>query len=528
MTFAWDFPYPSQRMPVMARNVVATSQPLASSAGLRALQDGGNAVDAALAAAITLTVVEPTMNGIGGDLFAIVHANGAMHGLNASGRSPAAWTPELFAGSKDMPKLGWNTVTVPGAVSGWIALSRKFGRLPFKKLFESAIGYAENGFVVSPRTAVLWQKVPTLYKNFSEMQRVFTIDGRAPRAGELFRCLEHAKTLQAIADSDGEDFYRGDLAERIAAASASEGGKLTREDLAAHHADWVEPLSKEFRGFHVHEIPPNGQGMAAQVALGILAHTAYLDFQSDSADAQHVMIEAMKLAFADIHHHVADPAHMAIDPRRLLDEAYLKRRAALIDRKRATFPTTGVPRKGGTVYLCAADADGMMVSLIQSNYCGFGSGVVIPGTGISMQNRGLGFSLEPGHPNQVGPRKRPFHTIIPGFITDAKNQPWAAFGVMGGQMQPQGHLQVVARMLGYNQNPQTAIDAPRWCVLENGRDLMIEHGFPADIRAELARRGHRLVDPVTANMGGAQMIVKLESGYLGASDPRKDGQAVGF
>jgi gamma-glutamyltranspeptidase/glutathione hydrolase len=527
MTFAWDFPYPSQRMPVMARNVVATSQPLASSAGLRALQDGGNAVDAALAAAITLTVVEPTMNGIGGDLFAIVHANGVMHGLNASGRSPAAWTPELFSGLKSMPELGWNAVTVPGAVSGWIALSRKFGRLPFKKLFETAIGYAENGFVVPPRTASIWRQVPKHFKNFDEIQRVFTIDGRAPRAGDHFRCPDQAKTLRAIADSDGDDFYRGELSARIAAASAAEGGKMTREDLAAHQADWVAPLGKEFRGFNVHELPPNGQGMAAQVALGILAHTPYRDFTPDSADAQHLMIEAMKLAFADIHHHVADPAHLVIDPRQLLDDAYLKRRATLIDLKRASLPATGVPRKGGTVYLCAADAGGMMVSLIQSNYCGFGSGVVIPGTGISMQNRGCGFTLEPGHPNQVGPRKRPFHTIIPGFITDSNQQPWAAFGVMGGPMQPQGHLQVIARMLGYHQNPQSAIDAPRWCVLA-GFDLMIEHGFPSEIRAELASRGHRILEPIPANMGGAQIITRLDHGYLGASDPRKDGQAVGF
>jgi gamma-glutamyltranspeptidase/glutathione hydrolase len=407
------FPYPSQRMPVLARNVVATSQPLAAQAGLAALARGGNAVDAALAAAITLTVVEPTMNGIGSDAFALIWDGTRLHGLNASGRSPAAWNLERFAGLDSMPECGWDAVTVPGCVSAWAALSKRFGRLPFGDLFGAAVRYARDGYLVSPITAAAWSKSELRLRGFPEFARVFLPKGHAPRAGEQIRLPDHAATLERIAETDGEAFYRGDLAARIAGASLAGGGAMTREDLAAHACDFVEPIGQEYRGYTLHEIPPNGQGLAALIALGILAHHDLPGMAVDSAESLHVQIEAMKLALADAHRYISDPATMEVGWKELLAPDYLAERAKLIRMDAALDPKHGIPRTGGTVYLTAADASGMMVSYIQSNYWGFGSGVVVPGTGIAMQNRGWGFSLEPGHPNVVAGGKRPFHTIIP-------------------------------------------------------------------------------------------------------------------
>ncbi len=526
--FTWDFPYASQRMPVLAANVVATSQPLAVQAGVRALQKGGNAVDAILATAIALTVVEPTMNGIGSDAFALVWDGKRLHGLNASGRSPQAWTPERFAGLQSMPRTGWDSVTVPGAVSAWAALSAKFGKLAFAELFASGIDYAERGFLVSPTVARQWQTQGPQLQDQPGFADAFLPGGTAPSAGQVFRFPAQARTLQAIAESRGETFYRGTLAQKIAAASRAQGGAMTEADLAAHEPDWVEPIGQDYGGLRLHEIPPNGQGIAALMMLGILEHFDLADAPVDSADSLHLQIEAMKLAFADAYCYVADPKAMTVLPEQLLDPAYLRQRAALIDRTRAQDFGHGVPPPSGTVYLTAADASGMMVSYIQSNYSGFGSGVVIPDTGISMQNRGFGFRLEPGHPNQVAPCKRPFHTIIPAFAT-RDGDALMSFGVMGADMQPQGHAQMVIRVADYRQNPQAAADGPRWKVF-SGRQVAVEHALSPQVVAELARRGHEVRHTERWNMefGSAQLVYRVDGGYVAASDPRRDGQAAGF
>jgi len=524
----WTFPYPSRRMPVLARNVVATSQPLAAQAGLRMLLKGGNAVDAAIATAITLTVVEPVMNGIGSDAFALVWDGQKLHGLNASGRAPAAWTPQRFAGRTAMPTEGWDTVTVPGVVSAWVALSRKFGKLPFADLFEPAIGYARNGFAVSPVVATQWlAQVPRL-KDQPGFAQAFLRDGRPPVAGEVFRFPEQGATLEDIARTGGESFYRGALAEKIAAYSAACGGAMVGSDLAAHQADWVEPISQDYRGHTLHEIPPNGQGIAALIALGLLEHFDMGSLAPDSVDTYHLQIEAMKMGFADAYRYVADPATMQAGAAELLAPAYLAARAKLIDRQRAQSIGHGMPPASGTVYLSAADAQGMMVSYIQSNYMGFGSGVVVPDTGISLQNRAWAFSLKPGHPNLVGGGKRPFHTIIPGFLS-RNGRPVMSFGVMGAEMQPQGHLQMTARLLDHGQNPQAAADAPRWKITLDG-GVLLEQAVPEAVAAGLAERGHRIVRavPLSTEFGAAQLVYKLDDGYLAASEPRRDGQAVGF
>jgi gamma-glutamyltranspeptidase/glutathione hydrolase len=523
----FDQPYPSRRAPVLARNVVATSQPLASQAGVAMLQSGGNAIDAALAAAITLTVVEPTGNGIGSDAFAIVWDGRELHGLNASGRSPAAWNPGRFADG--VPQRGWESVTVPGAVSAWQALSRRYGALPFERLFEPALRYAREGFAVSPHVAMLWGIAAERLGDFDEFRRGFLPEGRAPRAGELFRYSDQAETLERIAASGGDDFYRGELAGRIAADAGRNGAALSEEDLAGHRAEWVGTVSAPFGGCELHEIPPNGQGLAALLALGILRHLPIADFAVDSADSLHLQIEAMKLAFADTYRYVADAGALDVRPEALLDDGYLAERAGLVDPGRAGEPSFGRPSPGGTVYLCAADEGGMMVSFIQSNYRGFGSGVVVPGTGISLQNRAAGFTLEPGHPNRLDGGKRPFHTIIPGFVTRS-GEPLLAFGVMGGPMQPQGHLQMVLRTVLHGQNPQAACDAPRWQVLQ-GREVAVEPGFDPQVLDELEARGHRLRrTPAEESFafGGGQLAWRTPHGYVAASDPRKDGQAAGF
>lgn len=531
--FSWNLPYPSQRIPVFAKNVVATSQPLAAQAGLEMLQLGGNAIDAAIATAIALTVVEPTSNGIGSDAFCILWDGSRLHALNASGRSPAAWTPEYFARKYPdaliLPVTGWDAVTVPGCVSQWMALSQRFGTLPFAKLFEPAIRYAREGYLVSPVTAASWARQCEAFKGEADFVRDFTIDGQAPRVGEKWVFKAQAKTLEKIAATKGEAFYRGALAARMAAHSQECGGVMTVEDLATHRCDWVETIAMDYREVTLHEIPPNGQGLAALLCLGILENFEMRSHTVDGADSVHLQLEAMKLAFADAHRYIADPAAMDVAVEALLDKAYLKQRAALINLKRAATPAFGLPKHGGTVYLTAADASGMMVSFIQSNYMGFGSGVVIPDTGISMQNRGHGFSLQPGHPNQVGPRKRPYQTIIPGFLT-RQGQPLMSFGVMGGHMQPQGHVQMVIRTCDHGQNPQAASDAPRWIVNPDG-SVGLEAGFSPSVAEGLARRGHRLVpaESIKFGFGGAQLIWRLgENGYCAASDHRKDGCAVGF
>lgn len=523
--FDWDLPYAWPRKPVLARNVVCTTQPLAAEAGLRMLADGGSAVDAAIATAIALTVVEPVSNGIGSDAFAIVWDGRQLHGLNASGRSPAAWTPEYFGGN-GVPTLGWNSVTVPGAVSAWVELHSKFGKLPFERLFEPAISYGRTGFLVSPTIAEQWAAMVPLFESQPGFADVFMPGGRAPRPGELVILPDHAATLETIAVTNGEAFYRGELAAKLEAHSAANGGAMRAGDLAVHRADWVGTITGDYRGYRVYEIPPNGQGIVALIALGILQQFDMASLPVDSADSVHLQIEAIKLAFADAQGFVADIEHMSVRPERLLDTEYLRQRGRLIDRNQAKPASAGTPR-GGTVYLTAADAAGVMVSMIQSNYMGFGSGVVVPGTGISLQNRGADFVVTPGHPNQVGPNKRPYHTIIPGFLTK-DGAPVMSFGVMGGPMQPQGHVQVVARIVDHGQNPQAACDGPRFRWAQ-GLQVCCEKGFPLSTLDELQRRGHQLVAADDYNQfGSCQAIWRLDDGYLAVSDPRRDGQAVGF
>ena len=530
MEFRHDAVYASRRSPVFARNLVATSQPLATQAGLRMLQLGGNALDAALAAAIALTVVEPTGNGIGSDAFCILWHEGQLHGLNASGRAPAGWTPERFAHHSAFPHRGWDTVTVPGAVSAWVELSRRFGQLPFARLFEPAIGYAEEGFLVSPVIAELWRRGAAELKTQPGFAATFMPDGRAPAAGELFRAPGHARTLRLIAETQGEAFYRGELAHRIADFARQHGAALDEGDLAEHSTDWCGTIRQDFGGASLHEIPPNGQGIAALMALGILRSTGLADLPADSPDALHLQIEAMKLAFADVYAYAADLRYMTkVTHDHLLDPAYLAARAALIDRRRAQVFGAGAPNEGGTVCLATGDAGGMMVSYIQSNYSGFGSGVVVPGTGISLQNRGYGFTLAEGHPNQVGPRKRPFNTIIPGFVMQ-DGAPLMAFGFTGGPIQAQGHVQVLVRTQLWGQDPQTAVDAPRWRHVA-GLQVAVETAFPAAVLGDLEARGHELVrePPDSAfGFGGAQLVRRIDGGYVGGSDPRKDGHAGGF
>lgn len=525
MPFTWDLPYAWPRKPLLAKNVVCTSQPLAAQAGLEMLAEGGNAVDAAVATAITLTVVEPVSNGIGSDAFAIVWDGRRLHGLNASGRSPAGWTPEYFGGGA-VPALGWNSVTVPGAVSAWAELHTKFGTLPFERLFAPAISYGHNGFLLSPTVAAQWAAQLPLFASQPGFAETFMPGGRAPNAGELVTFPDHAATLEKIAATNGEAFYRGELAAELEAHAAANGAVLRAGDLAAHRPDWVGTIDSGYRGYTVHEIPPNGQGIVALIALGILEQFDMASLSADSADSVHLQIEAIKLAFADARAYVADIEHMPLSPTTLLDRGYLEQRASLVDPSRAKPASAGSPR-GGTVYLTAADASGLMVSMIQSNYLGFGSGVVVPGTGIALHNRGTEFVATPGHPNQVGPHKRPYHTIIPGFMTK-DGAPVMSFGVMGGTMQPQGHVQVVVRIVDHEQNPQTACDGPRFRWLQ-GNQVACEDGFPQSTLDELRRRGHELVVVDDDNQfGSCQAIWQLDDGYFAASDPRRDGQAAGF
>lgn len=532
----WTLPFRSGRQPVFARNLVSTSQPLAAQAGAAVFARGGNAIDAALAAAITLTVVEPTMNGIGGDAFALVWDGERLHGLNASGRSPTDWSAERFAGCDKMPSLGWDSVTVPGGVSAWVALSSRFGKLPFQDVFADAIRHARDGFPVSP---VIGRQWALAVKELAEQPGfdAFMLAGRAPQVGELWRFPEQADTLQEIADTRGESFYRGRLARLITAYSAKCGGVMTEADLAAHQPEWVAPVNVDFHGHRIHEIPPNGQGLAALIALGLIEHLPYDAAPAGSAQRMHLEIEAMRMAFADLQEHVGDPAYMRITAEQLLTEAHLRERAKEIDPKRAGHYKPCNPPMGGTVYLCAADSEGRMVSFIQSNYKGFGSGVVVPHTGISLHNRGLGFVTTPGHVNQVAGGKRPLHSIIPAFVTRSDGRPVAAFGVMGGNMQAQGHVQMVLRQIVEGHNPQAASDAPRWRI-NDAATLTLEHTVTQEVVDKLTEMGHRpeVAQADSLDFGSAQMIVRLDERVSGSTDPvyvagsdhRRDGQAVGY
>ena len=515
--------------------MVATSEPLAAQAGLWMLRQGGSAVDAAIATAITLTVVEPTSNGIGSDAFALVWDGVKLHGLNGSGRAPAAHTAELFAneGHASMPQRGWRSVTVPGAPATWRDLHARFGKLPFAALFEPAIDYARNGFPVGPVTAEAWAVLARTYRApfsgpaFEPWWELFAPGGETPSPGAIFRSEGHAWTLECMATGGVGDLYDGEIAARIAAFAAATGGLLAEADLAAHTNTWVEPIRTSYRGHEVWEIPPNGQGIAALTALNILEGFDLARHPRESIESYHLQIESMKLAFADARRFVADMDHAEVPVAGMLDKAYAAERRALIG-PRALTPAPGTPPSGGTVYLCAADSDGMMISMIQSNYLGFGSGIVIPGTGISLQNRGAGFTLDPSHPNCIAPNKRPYHTIIPGFLTQGGDAV-GPFGLMGGYMQPQGHVQLIVNQVDYGMNPQAALDAPRW-QWTDGRNVALELAVPDHIVRGLAARGHGVeVRPHPASFGKGQIIRRMANGaYVAGSEPRCDGCAVGY
>lgn len=544
-SFDWGVGYPSQRLPIFGRNVVATSHPLAAQAGLRILQRGGNAVDAAIAAAAVMTIVEPVGNGLGSDAFCLLWDGRELHGLNASGRAPQAWTPEYFArkhgaDANTPPQRGWDSVTVPGAVAGWVALHRRFGKLPFADLLAPATGIAERGYAVPVVVQQKWAAAVPLLRNQPGFADTFMPNGRAPDVGEQFRFTDAAHTLRLIAQSGGEAYYRGEIAAAIVAHAQANGAAMTLADFAAYEPEWVAPIGLDYAGHTMHEIPPNGQGIAALMALGIVKNFDLAGMRVDGVDSQHVQIEAMKLAFADAYRYVAEPASMQVGVEQMLSSEYLASRAKLIDMKRAQVFEAGTPddvhRRGGTIYLSAADESGMMISFIQSNYQGFGSGVVVPGYGVSLQNRGHGFSLDPASPNVVAPGKRPFHTIIPAFLTkDAGGQRTAqmSFGVMGANMQPQGHLQTLVRMLDYRQAPQAACDAPRWRFNE-GLEINVEAAMDRATVQGLAERGHRVevLEESYQDFGAGQFIWRLGDpaveGYVAASDSRRDGQAAAY
>ncbi|WP_281687426.1 gamma-glutamyltransferase family protein [Pseudomonas citronellolis] len=533
---AQEYPYASQRSLVYARRgMVATSQPLAAQVGLDMLKRGGNAVDAAVATAAALTVVEPTGCGIGGDAFALVWVKDKLHGLDAAGYAPGALDIGTLrgAGHARMPLYGWTPVTVPGCPAAWAELSARFGQLDFAELLAPAIELAEQGFPVSPVIAGLWQSgldklrgVRDAHPELAAWFDEFLIDGRAPRAGEIFRNPGQAQTLRELAQSRCESFYRGALAQRIAAHARDSGGYLDEADLAGYRARWVEPIALNYRGYDVWEIPPAGQGLVALMALNILKGFEF--GERDSPDTWHRQLEAMKLAYADGRAYIGQPDGMRFSVADLLSDDYAASRRALIG-ERALEPHPGKPRAGGTVYLATADGEGNLVSFIQSNYHGFGSGVVVPGTGIALQNRGAEFSLDAGHVNALAPGKKTFHTIIPGFLSKG-GVPLGPFGVMGAYMQPQGHVQMVMNLVDFGLNPQAALDAPRWQWLGDKR-IGIEHGAPRSLAAVLSRRGHHVeVAHDLSSYGRGQIILRdSRSGVLcGGTEPRTDGQIAAW
>jgi len=531
--------YPSARNPVFAKNgMVCTSTPQASAAGIEILKMGGNAIDAAVAAASTLTVTEPTANGLGSDAFALIWSekDQKLYGLNSSG--PAPMLASLDNYRKDgklingkMPKRGWGAVTVPGAVGAWAAAAKRFGKLPMTKSLAPAIRYAKDGYPVGAGLYTSWKQDYEQYleelngEEFEEWFRTFHPFGRAWEAGEIVKLPDHAKTLREIAETEGESFYRGQIAQKIDADAKAHGGYLRAEDLAAFHPEWVEPLKADYHGYQVCEIPPNGQGIVALMALNILNNFEFAE--KDCCDTYHRQFEAMKIAFADGLHYVTDPKEMKIEADRLLDPAYGRKRAAEIG-DTAKLHSWDTPPKSGTVYLCCADGEGNMVSWIQSNYMGFGSCIVVKDTGIALQNRGADFSTDPAHANVIAPGKKTYHTIIPGFLMK-DGRPVGPFGVMGAYMQPQGHVQVVMNYVDFHLNPQQCLDAPRWQWI-SGKRFITETSFSDEIARQLKARGHDInMELETALFGKGQMIVRLDNGVLiGGTECRYDSNIAAY
>lgn len=529
-----QYPYPSKRQCVYSKKgMVATSQPLAAQAGLDILKKGGNAVDAAIATAACLTVVEPTSNGIGSDCFAIVWMNNELHGLNASGYAPKNISiHQLKAmGLDHIPTHGMIPITIPGTPKGWVELSKRFGKLPLKEVLAPAIDYANNGFPISPTLGYHWQQAFEIYKKtlkddmFQSWFDTFAPNGKPPQVGELWLSKDHANTLSLIADTKSEAFYHGELTKKIIEFSNSNGGFLSYEDFSEFDIEWVKPISINYKGYDVYELPPNGQGIIALMALSMLNDDS---FESrENTETFHHQIEALKLSFADGFNYLADHHAMTIDVDQLLSKTYLKQRRQKIE-SHASDPVYGDPVKGGTVYLCTADQDGNMVSYIQSNYMGFGSGIVIPTTGIAMQNRGHNFSFDESHVNALGPRKKPLHTIIPGFLM-RHQKAIGPFGVMGGFMQPQGHLQVLMNIIDFHLNPQAALDAPRFQWIKD-KLVLVEPDMPEWIQKELIEKGHEIqIESRLSMFGRGQIIFRNENGiYVGATEPRCDGMVASW
>jgi gamma-glutamyltranspeptidase/glutathione hydrolase len=525
--------------------VIATSQPLASAAGLEVLRRGGNAIDAAVTAAAVLTVVEPHMVGLGGDMFAMVWSarDGRLYGLNASGRSGSGMTREALVsrGLERVPSRGVAAVTVPGALSGWAALLERHGTLTLAEALAPAIEYAERGFPVSPLIAAEWAAEADVLGRDGGARATYLLGGeRAPAAGEWFRNPDYARTLREIASLGPSHLYGGALGERIAEHVRAEGGFLTVADFAAHEPSWVEPVSVPYKGYRLWELPPNGQGIAALAMLRLLERYDLKAMGHNTAEYLHHLVEAKKLAYADIEAYVGDPAHMRITPDQLLSDRYIETQRTRIDPMRAAErvdPGSAVTASE-TIYLTVADESGNMVSFINSLFSAFGSGVVVPGTGFALQNRGSGFTLEEGRANTVAPGKLPYHTIIPAFVTrtsrpagvsreSSGEEPWLSFGVMGGAMQPQGHVQVLLNLLEFEMDLQQAVDAARFRHL-SGTRVAIEAAVGDEVRRALVALGHELVDESSIAFGGAQLIRKLARGWAAASDPRKDGLAIGY
>lgn len=527
------YPHPSRRMMTYGANgMVATSQHLAAQAGLQILQEGGNAIDAAIATAACLAVVEPTSNGIGSDAFAIIWNRGRLYGLNGSGAAPMGISVESLKelGYETMPRMGLLPVTVPGAPGLWAELSEKMGSRSLEEVLQPAIKYAEEGYPVSPVLGQAWARAFSLYSTHREQcpgwLETFTKEGKAPGAGALWRCPDQGRTLRLIGKTGARSFYQGELAEKIDAFSKEHGGFLRMEDLASYSPEWVEPIAGKYRDYEVWEIPPNGQGLVALLALQIM--DGFVPGGLEDVDTCHRAIEAMKLAFADGKNYITDPRAMEVSVDALLSPEYATQRRDLIGQE-ARIPPAGKPPEGGTVYLATADGQGNMVSFIQSNYMGFGSGTVVPGTGIALQNRGHTFSLNPQDANVLKPGKKTYHTIIPGFLTKDQ-KPIGPFGVMGGFMQPQGHLQVMMHTIDYHLNPQAALDAPRWQWLQ-GNKVAVESHFPQHLAKALSRRGHEIEIPLgSGSFGRGQIIWRdPEQGVLcGGTESRTDGAVVSW
>lgn len=505
---------------------VATPHYLASTAGLEVLASGGNALDAAVAANLVLGVVAPYLCGFGGDLFALVWGGDRPAGYLGSGRAPEAATPDEVAGRVDggaMPEKGALTVTVPGAVRGWFDLLERFGTRPFGALARRALGYARDGSPLTAKGRLVLTVLAEQYEGYDEWQRVYGVAGDRG----VLEQPDLARTIEALCDGGPDAYYEGDIGQAIAACVQEHGGLLSEPDLARHEGEWVVPLNAAYRDVEVLELPPPTQGVTALEAVRIVDRCGPLP--ADTLDRQHLLIEAMKLALADRDAHVTDPDHMRLDPATLLNDTWVEERAARIDLARAGDPGPAVEVRGGTAYLCAADADGMLVSLIQTNFNEFGSGLTVPGWGINLQNRGRSFSLDPAHVNVVAPRKRTLHTLIPALAL-RNGEPWLVFGTMGADAQAQVHLQLLAHLVEDGIDLQAALDAPRWRVTPGTWDVAIESRFDDDVLDGLRERGHQLspVGPWFDYMGYAQAIVVEDVGYAGATDQRAEGAVLGF